>query len=81
MNRRFVVLSLLIFAVGTAALAQSTPSDTLLAMKTVAAVDTPHFVNPFEVIITATRQEIPLRQARASTFHPATPLLRKERSA
>jgi hypothetical protein len=64
---KLLSFTLTLFAFASFTFAQAPASDTLLASVTIARGDTPVYVYPFAVTVTASRLEIPLRQNAAAT--------------
>jgi iron complex outermembrane recepter protein len=76
MNRITLLNLITLLLIASHASAQPTPADTLLASRSTAVSDTPYYKSPFEVTITATRQELPLRLNPAATTVVGAPVLR-----
>jgi iron complex outermembrane receptor protein len=75
MQKLAVLLSCFTLLVASSGRAQTATTDTLLAARTTAATDTPYYQNPFEVTITATRQELLLKLNPAATSLVGEPVL------
>ena len=69
-----IIVLLIICIFNSSAFAEET-TGSAIAQTTTAAIDTPLYQNPFEVIITASRQELPLKQNPAATSLVSEPVL------
>jgi iron complex outermembrane recepter protein len=65
--RTLMILVFSLLLISSPLLAQNPPADTLLAANPAARSDTPVYVYPFDVTVTAGRMEIPLKRSAAAT--------------